>query len=102
MLFLIHWAFFSIERIEPGELIAQEQSPDGRYTVKTYLNNGGATVSYSVLGVLEFNEQNKKPKNIYWQYKTEEGVILWKDDTTVQINGVLIEVPNGKYDYRHP
>ncbi|WP_264476698.1 DUF5412 domain-containing protein [Jeotgalibacillus aurantiacus] len=32
--YFIYWAFFSIARLEPGELIAEETSPNGEYTVK--------------------------------------------------------------------
>lgn len=102
LIFIIDWAFYDIDRIDPGGFLTEEVSPDGEYTVKTYLNNGGATVDYAVLGVLYFNDSKKKPRNIYWQYETEQGEIHWQDADTVVINGVSIEVPKGKYDYRHP
>ena len=102
LVFIVQWAFYNIDRIEPGELLTEEVSPDGKYTVKTYLNNGGATVNYAVLGVLHFNDSKKKPKNIYWQYEMEDGAVYWEDGDTVVINGTSIEVPNGKYDYRRP
>lgn len=102
LIFLINWAFYDIDRLDPGEFLAEEVSPDGEYTVRTYLNNGGATVSYAVLGVLYFNDSRKKPRNIYWQYKMESSEVQWLDSDTVNINGISIDVPNGKYDYRHP
>ena len=100
--YLFHWAFYNIERIEPGELISEKTSPSGEYTVRTYLNNGGATVSYAVLGVLSSNEKNNDSKHIYWQYEETAGEIHWIDEDTVNINGQKINVPGGKYDYRHP
>lgn len=100
LVFVINWAFFDMDRINPGEFLMEEVSPDGEYTVKTYLNNGGATVSYAVLGVLYFNDSKKKPRNIYWQYRMEEGAVHWHDADTVVINGISIDVPKGKYDYR--
>ena len=100
--FIINWAFYDIDRIEPEEFLTEEVSPDGKYTVKTYLNNGGATVNYAVLAVLHFNESKKKPKNIYWQYETENSTVQWQDSDTVSINGISIDVPRGKYDYRRP
>ncbi|PRX67208.1 hypothetical protein B0G93_13117 [Bacillus sp. V-88] len=100
--YLFHWAFYNIERIEPGELISEKTSPSGEYTVRTYLNNGGATVSYAVLGVLFSNEKNNDSKHIYWQYEETAGEIHWIDEDTVNINGQKINVPGGKYDYRHP
>lgn len=102
LILAVNWLFFSIDRIEPGELLAEEVSPGGEYTVRTYLNNGGATVDYAVLGVLHFNQGNKNPRNIYWQYKVETGAVEWHDADTVRINGQSIDVPDGKYDYRRP
>jgi hypothetical protein len=80
--------------------LSEETSPDGKYTVKTYLNNGGATVNYAVLGVLFFNNEDKSPKNIYWQYEKGSSTIVWEDKDTVIINKKIIDVPNGEYDYR--
>lgn len=100
--FIINWAFYDIDRIDPGEFLTEEVSPDGKYTVKTYVNNGGATVNYAVLGVLHFNDSKKKPQNIYWQYEIEDSTVQWQDSDTVIINEIIIDVPNGKYDYRHP
>ncbi|PKH12158.1 MULTISPECIES: DUF5412 family protein [Planomicrobium] len=100
--FFINWAFYDMDRIDPGEFLTEEVSPDGKYTLKTYVNNGGATVNYAVLGVLHFNGSKKEPKNIYWQYEIEDSTVHWQDSDTVIINGISIDVPNGKYDYRHP
>ncbi|WP_200883323.1 DUF5412 family protein [Planococcus sp. CAU13] len=102
LIFIIDWAFYDIDRINPGEFLTEEVSPGGEYTVRTYVNNGGATDSYAVLGVLYFNDSEKKPKNIYWQYKMESSIVQWQDSDTVIINGISIDVPNGKHDYRHP
>ncbi|MGD7057391.1 DUF5412 family protein [Rossellomorea aquimaris] len=99
--YIFHWAFYNIERIEPGELISEKTSPNGAYTVKTYLNNGGATVDYAILGVL-YSNKNNDSKNIYWQYEEPTGMINWINEDTVKINGQKINVPDGKYDYRHP
>jgi Family of unknown function (DUF5412) len=97
---LMHWAFFDLDRLEPGELITEETSPDGRYTVQTFLNNGGATVDYAVLGVLTFNKKKREAKNIYWDYHEEEGEVSWIDEETVQINDQVLHVPKDIYDYR--
>ncbi|MCP3740169.1 DUF5412 domain-containing protein [Rossellomorea sp. BNER] len=96
----MHWAFYDIDRIQQGEFLSEETSPDGKYTVKTYLNNGGATVNYAVLGVLFFNNEDKSSKNIYWQYEKGSSTIVWEDKDTVIINKKKIDVPYGKYDYR--
>ncbi|MCR1898617.1 DUF5412 domain-containing protein [Irregularibacter muris] len=96
----IYWAFFDINRLEKGELISQVHSPDETYTIKAYLINGGATTSYAIRGELNFNKYRKKPKNIYWSYREENAVIVWVDDDTVIINGIQLNVPNEKFDFR--
>ena len=95
----VYWIFFDWSRFK-DELINQSTSPDATYTVNAYLSNGGATVSYSVLGELVFNKENKRPKKIYWQYREENATIEWLDDSTVMINNVKLSLPAETYDYR--
>ncbi|MGM0877910.1 MAG: DUF5412 family protein [Bacillota bacterium] len=64
MVFIGH--FFDMSRLPKGDLISQVYSPNGTYTIKAYLSNGGATTDFAVLGELKFNKENRKPKNIYW------------------------------------
>ncbi|QGG51303.1 DUF5412 domain-containing protein [Lysinibacillus pakistanensis] len=95
----VYWLFFDWSRFKQ-ELIAESTSPDGTYTVNAYVSDGGATTSYTVLGELMFNKENKKSKKIYWQYRENAADISWVDDDTVKINGVILDVPNETYDYR--
>ena len=97
--YAINWAFFDIQHIKGQEYLNQSTSPNGTYTVTAYLNNGGATVSYAVLGVLTSNK-NGKTKNIYWEYRCEKADMKWLDDDVVIINGIKLNVRNGIYDYR--
>ena len=97
----IYWAFFDMDRLPKGEFLTEETSPDGKYTLKAYVTNGGATTSYAVRGELVFNENQKKTKNIYWNYREETAEITWKDNDTVVINGHTLNVPNDKFDFRH-
>ena len=96
----IHCAFFDIQRIKGQEQIAEVTSPSGLYTAYAYLNNGGATTSYAVLGTVKNNKTNKQ-KNLYWQYKCETATIEWLDDVTVLINGKTLDVRKDTYDYRN-
>ncbi|MBS4209487.1 DUF5412 domain-containing protein [Bacillus sp. FJAT-50079] len=96
----IYWAFFDMGRLPKGEYINEVTSPDGRYTVKAYVTNGGATTSYAVRGELNFNNEKRKPKNIYWQYRIEIATIRWVDHDTVIINHVELNVPKDTYDFR--
>ena len=98
--YAIYWAFYDMSRLPTGELISEVQSPGGKYTLKSYRTDGGATTSYAIRGELNFNIENKKPKNIYWEYRTENATVEWLDDDTVIINRVQLDVPDEKYDFR--
>ena len=98
--YAIYWAFYDMSRLPTGELISEVQSPGGKYTLKSYRTDGGATTSYAIRGELNFNTENKKPKNIYWEYRVENSAVEWLDDDTVIINGVELDVPDEKYDFR--
>lgn len=97
--YIINWAFFDIQRINGQEYLDESTSPNGTYTVTTYLNNGGATTSYAVLGTLK-NNKNGKSKNIYWQYRCEKAEMEWLNDETIKINGIELNVKSEIYDYR--
>ncbi len=99
-IYAIHWAFFDIQRIDGQELINEVVSPDGKYTVSAYLNNGGATTDYAVLCSVRNNETDKA-KNIYWNYHCTKAEIEWIDEKTIAINGVELNVTKDTYDYRN-
>lgn len=96
----IYWAFYDMERLPKGEFLTEEVSPDGKYTVKAYVTNGGTTVSYGVRAELVFNDSKKKPKTIYWNYREDSATITWLNDDTDSINGHELHVPDEKYDFR--
>lgn len=97
--YAINWAFFDIQRINGQEYLTESTSPNGTFTVTAYLNNGGATTSYAVLGTLK-NNKNGKTKNIYWQYRCEKAEMEWLNNETIKINGIELNVKNEIYDYR--
>lgn len=97
--YAFNWAFFDIQRINGEEYLSESTSPSGTYTVTAYLNNGGATTSYAVLGTLKNNE-NGKNKNIYWQYRCEDAKMEWLNDEIIKINDIELNVKNEIYDYR--
>lgn len=90
-----------MNRLPTGEYLTEETSPDGKYTLKAYLANGGATTSYTVRGELVFNEKNQKTKNIYWNNQENDAIIQWSNDDTVVINGHSLKVPKDRFDFRH-
>lgn len=97
----VYWAFFDMNRLPTGEYLTEETSPDGKYTLKAYINDRGATTSYSIRGELVFNNQNGKTKNIYWNHHEDTANIEWIDNDTVIINGHSLNVPNEKFDFRN-
>lgn len=98
--FGVYWAFFDMNRLPTGDFLTEESSPDGKYTLKAYISDGGATTSYAIRGELVFNDGNKNKKNIYWNYREETANISWIDNSTVVINGHELEVSKDKYDFR--
>lgn len=101
LLTAIYFAFFDMVFLPKGTLIAQSSSSDGTYTVRAYQVIGGTTVSDSIRAELIFNNSNRMPKNIYWNYRESQVVIDWIDDDTVLINGVELDVPHEKFDFRN-
>ena len=100
LIYGVYWAFFDIGRLPKGDLISELQSPNGTYTIKAYVTNGGATTSYAIRGELNFNNRRKSPKNIYWNYREDKATIEWIDDDTVIINGHELDVPDERFDFR--
>ena len=96
---LVYNSFFSISWIKGQEVIAESSSPNNTYIVYAYRNNGGAAVDFAVLGVVK-NNKTGKTKNIYWQYHCSDAKITWKNENTVIINGVELQVEKDVYDYR--
>ncbi len=80
------------------ELINKSDSPDSKYTVTAYLDNGGATTPYSVLCTVK-NKKIGFQRKIYWEYRCDEAEIEWLDNTTVIINGIELDVK--KDNYKH-
>ncbi len=97
----IYWAFFDMKHLPEGEVLTESVSPDGAYTVRAYITNGGATVAYSVRGELVFNNENKRDKNIYWNYREDSATVNWIDNDTVDINGHVLTIPTETYDFRN-
>ena len=99
LFYAVYWAFFDIQHIKGQDYLRASTSPDKKYTITAYLNNGGATTSYAVLCTVKNNKTGKK-KNIYWQYRCENAEIIWKSDEIVIINGIELNVSKDTYDYR--
>ena len=97
----VYWAFFDMNRLPTGEYLSEEVSPNGKYTLKAYVANGGATTSYTIRGELVFNQKKNKTKNIYWNNEEDSAEITWTDDNTVVINGQSLNVQKDRFDFRN-
>ena len=72
-------------------------SPDKSYTLEAVLVDGGATTAYSVK-VYSVNDNllfNKK--QIYSKYREDNVEINWIDNSTVDINGVILDLEKTKH-----
>ena len=90
---------FTIWFMKGDEPIKAIPSPDNKYTVTAYLNNGGATTAYAVLCTVKHNATGIK-RNIYWQNRCDDAEIEWVDNETVIINGIELDIKEDTYDYR--
>lgn len=95
----LNYVFFDIRSIDGQEEIEKVVSPNGKYTVVAYLNNGGATVDFAVLCSVVNNETGKE-RNIYWNYQCTEADIRWIGNETVVINEIELDVLEDTYDFR--
>ena len=89
-----------LQEIKGQKIISESTSPDNKFIIKAYKNNGGATVDWAVLCTLTDNSNNKT-KNIYWRYHEKNANIKWIDNDTVEINGITLNIPEDTYDWRN-
>ncbi len=89
----------ALQEIKGQDYISKSDSADGSYTVTAYLNDGEGSSDYAVLCTATDNASGEE-RNIYWCNDCANANIQWVDNETVVINGVVINVKNGGYDYR--
>lgn len=97
---LINYLFFNINHVPEGELLAEKISPNGEYTVLTYLINAHSTVALAVRSEVISHVEKDKKRNLYWEYRMEKGEIEWVNSHVVSINGMELDVRTDTYDYR--
>lgn len=97
---VINYFFFNIDRLPDGELLSEEVSPSGIYTVRTYISNSHSTVAPAVRGEVIYHNTFDTKRNIYWAYRIEEGKIEWISKHVVSINGRVLDVRKDDYDFR--
>ena len=97
--YLIFFLFFDISHFTGQDIVKTVDSPDAKYEIVVYRNNGGATVDYALLCSVRSTDSGKE-KNIYWDYPYQEPVIQWENNNVVVINGHSLDVKKDTYDYR--
>ena len=100
LLITLNYFFFNINRLPEGEFLRMIESPNGDYTVKTYVLRGGSTVAEAVRGEVIYHQKKDKKKNIYWGYRESEAKITWIGNDIVSINGIDLDVRKEVYDWR--
>ena len=88
-----------LEDIKGNEVLTESTSPDKTYTVTAYLNEGEDGSPYAVLCVVKENATGKE-NNIYYSTESANANIQWSNDSTVVINGTVIDVKNDSFDSR--
>lgn len=78
------------------DLMESIKSPNGEYTIKTYLRNCGATVDFEV--VADLCDKNDKCKNIYSGYHESVSFVYWIDNDNVFINQKTLNIHKDKYN----
>lgn len=90
----------NIADITGQELLSDSTSPDGKYTVTAYYNADNEDGSdYAVLCVIK-NNDNGEERNIYYNTEGANANIQWSNDTTVVINGIVLDAEKGTFDNR--
>ena len=87
------------EDIKGNEVLTESTSPNKTYTIKAYLNAGDEGSPYAVLCVVKENASGKE-RNIYYSTDSANANIQWSNDSTVVINGIVIDAKNGSFDSR--
>lgn len=89
----------TIDGVPVGDLVYEEDSPDGAFTVEFYRTSGGATTGFAMLGVMERKETGERAR-IFWEYPCETVSVDW-DDAHIFINDIKLEKMMDVYDFRY-
>lgn len=90
----------NIADITGQEVLSDSTSPDGKYTITAYYNADNEDGSdYAVLCVVKDNDSGDE-RNIYYNTEGANANIQWTNDTTVVINGIVLDVKKDTFDNR--
>lgn len=95
---LYHALFDGLQNLPEGTKLSETPSPSSSYSVAVYRVSNDK-MGDAVRGEL-WNKQDGKRSNIFWQIGQSDATVTWSDDTTVSINGILLDVETDTYDWR--
>ncbi|MED4649872.1 DUF5412 family protein [Bacillus inaquosorum] len=85
---------FSLKNVPKGSLVQSIESPDGSYTLNTYVSRN--TLSLDAAGGELVNK-----KTIYWNYPDSSRAVKWINHNTVKIGNQTLHLDTDEtYDWR--
>ncbi len=78
------------------DLIETVKSPNGKYEIRTYLRNCGATVAFELIADL-CDTSTDECKEIYYFYREKVSFVYWIDDENVSINNRTLNIFKDTY-----
>lgn len=91
--------FFSLKNVPKGSLVQSVESPDGSYTLNTYISKN--TLSSDAARGELVNEKTLVKKTIYWNYPDSRLSVKWLNNNTVKIGSQTLHLDiDETYDWR--
>ncbi|QKS06907.1 DUF5412 family protein [Bacillus halotolerans] len=95
----VYWMFFSLKNVPKGSLVQSVESPDGSYTLNTYISKN--TLSSDAARGELVNEKTLVKKTIYWNYPDSRLSVKWLNNNTVKIGSQTLHLDiDETYDWR--
>ena len=76
--------------------LGEYTSPDGKHVCSVHVSDGGATTPWTVVAQVRGTWIIGK-RTIYAVDAIDEAVVIWRDDRTVWINGVTLDIFRDHY-----
>jgi hypothetical protein len=92
-----------MNNLPKGNLLKSTKSSNENYIINFYLVDPiHSTVSSAIRAEIIYDGVFlKKKDDIYWSYKESEVSFQWLSNNEIEINGHIIELPDGDYDFRN-
>jgi len=88
-----------VPRGHQGPRIGWYPSPDDAHELHIYRTSGGATVGFSIVGVL-VNKSDGSRRTIYWEFQQDVASVQWLSNDEVEINGRQLNIHRDVYHWR--